>query len=402
MPYEVSIAACADYDDALVRFAVRDALAPLGGLERFVQPGQRVLIKLNLLSACAPERAVTTHPALVKAVVQLVQELGGLPVIGDSPGGLNTPTAYRAVLAETGMQAVIDETGCAVVNFDDEVVQINSAQARVFKQFTAVRAPLDADVVICLPKVKTHQFAYYTGAVKLLYGFLPGLTKAEYHLHAGRDIANFAELLLDIHDTLTPTLTIMDAVVGMEGNGPTHGAPKQIGLLLASTSCTALDYVMCEIIGLPPMRVPTVRAARERGGGPGTLEEITVHGEPLDHVRLPDFQQAEALTLAGGMPTWFADVSSWLFATRPIIDKRTCVHCGKCVKHCPPQAMTIKPGACPTIDDTPCLRCYCCQELCPVGAVRVGAPRVRFPVKLGDWLVPLLDRLRKIGRRGRK
>ncbi|MHB0938790.1 MAG: DUF362 domain-containing protein [Armatimonadota bacterium] len=382
MPYEVAITRCRTYEEEQVHAAVEAALQPLGGLARVVQPGQRVLLKLNLLSAHPPERAVTTHPAVVKAVVRMVQARGATPIVGDSPGGILTDAQYRSLLETTGIRRVIEETGCEWANFDDATVDITSDKARIFKRFTAVKAPLDADVIIALPKLKTHQFMFYTGAVKLLYGFLPGLVKAEYHLHAGRSQDTFANLLLDIHDTFPPALAIMDAVVGMEGNGPTYGTPCPVGLILASTSCTALDFVMTHLIGLNPPIVPTVRAALRRGSGPARLEDITLFGEDPAAVRVADFRQARTLR-AGTGNARFAAWSSWLFSAWPEIDETVCKRCGTCAKHCPPEGISAKKGELPRIDLAACLRCYCCHELCPHDAVRIAGPRLRFPTGAG-------------------
>jgi len=389
MSYTVSLSRCPTYADVETALAV--CLAPLGGIEQFVKPGERVLIKLNLLSAHPPEHAVTTHPALVKAVVRAVQGLGAEAVIGDSPGGINTPATFQSLLRVTGIQRVIEETGCGWLNFDEATAEIASERARVFKKLTVVRAPLDFATVIALPKLKTHQFAYMTGAVKLLYGYLPGLSKAEYHMHAGRQVANFAELLLDILETFPPTLTIMDAVTAMEGNGPAHGTPRQVGALLASANCPALDFAAAEMIGLSPMIVPTIRAAAMRGIGPQALEEITLAGDPLDTLRVPDFQQAATLP-TGAVPPWAVTLSSWLFAARPVIDRKTCSKCGKCAAFCPAKAMNFHKGAPPKIDYAPCIRCYCCHELCPANAIRIAGPRVPFPMKLGEAVVKMANR----------
>jgi uncharacterized protein (DUF362 family) len=399
MPYQVAIAGCTTYDDEEVRAAVEAAVQPQGGLERFVWPGQRVLLKLNLLSAHPSERAVTTHPAIVKAVVRMVQARGATAIVGDSPGGILTDAQYRALLETTGIRQVIEETGCEWLNFDAETTEVTADRARVFKRLTAVKAPFDADVIIGLPKLKTHQFMYYTGAVKLLYGFLPGLVKAEYHLHAGRSQDTFAELLLDIHDTFPPALTIMDAVVGMEGNGPTYGTPRQVGLILASASCPALDFVMTHLIGLNPPVVPTVRAALRRGNGPARLEEIEIFGEDPEAMRVSDFQQARTLR-AGTGSARLAPWSSWLFAAWPEIDVSACKFCGKCAESCPPESIIHRKGELPRIELAACLRCYCCHELCPHGAIRIAGPRMRFPIGLGAWFYDLMTKV--IARRKRK
>lgn len=392
MPYEVATIRCRAYEEEQVYDAVEAALRPLGGLDAFVQPGQRVLVKLNPLSAHPPERAVTTHPAVVKAVVQMVQARGSTAIVGDSPGGVLTDAQYRALLEITGIWRVIEETGCAWANFDAETTDITSDTARVFKRFTTCKAPLDADVIIALPKLKTHQFMFYTGAVKLLYGLLSGLVKAEYHLHAGRSQDTFADLLLDIHDTFPPALAIMDAVVGMEGNGPTYGTPREVGLILASPSCTALDFVMAHLIGLNPTMVPTVRAAIRRGSGPARLEDITLFGEDPQAARVPDFRQARTLRVGTGNAR-FAAWSSWLFSAWPEIDESLCKRCGTCATHCPPESIAGNKGELPRIDLSACLRCYCCHELCPHGAVRIAGPRLRFPTAAGVGIYGLMTKV---------
>jgi uncharacterized protein (DUF362 family)/Pyruvate/2-oxoacid:ferredoxin oxidoreductase delta subunit len=379
-PFSVSLARCADYDDARVRAAVEAALAPLGGLGAFIKPGQRVLVKLNLLLAVPPERGVTTHPAVVKAVVRMIQELGATPEMGDSPGGVNTPAAYAALLRKTGMAAVSEETGCATVHFDAEVEEVAPAAARLFHHLTVVKAASAYDAIIAIPKMKTHQFMAITGAVKLLYGFLPGLNKIEYHLHAGTDPQRFAELLVDICESFPPVLHIMDAITAMEGNGPSHGTLKPVHVIAASPSAYAMDYAMCALLGLDPRKVPTVRVAHERGVGPGSLKDVTLLGEPFDSVKVTGFQPAPTTTNTM-VPPWATRFSAWLFAPRPEINTELCVRCGVCAKSCPAKTIEFDAGRVPMIQHRRCIRCYCCHELCPKGAVYIAPPRVSFARK---------------------
>ena len=392
--YQVSIAQCTQYQSAQIDEAVEQALLPFGGLSHFIQPGERVLLKLNLLSPVPPERAVTTHPEVVRAVIRLVQACGATPVVGDSPGGMCTRASFLELLKITGIQPVLDDTGCASILLDEETTEFSSAQSRVFKRLIVAKAPLQVDKVICLPKLKTHQYMAFTGAVKLLYGYLPGITKVEYHLHAGKDHATFADLLLDIYETFPPTLTIMDAVVGMDGNGPAHGSPKQIGLMLASDNGPALDFVATNIVGLLPEQVPTIKGAMQRGIGPASLEEITVQGPALAKIRLTDFQPAAAIHKAN-IPGWITKLSE-KFANKPVIDKTTCIRCGKCAANCPPHAITCAKGGLPEITYATCMRCFCCHELCPVGAIHVGAPRFRLPAGLSDGYFKLSGLLHKL------
>lgn len=380
MSYQVSIEKCGSYNDQEVRKAVEACLAPLGGLESVVSGGDRVLVKLNLLSAKSPEAAVTTHPAIVKATVELVQELGAIPVLGDSPGGGSTAASYKALLEKTGIQAVIDKTGCEIVRFDEAKREVAPAKAKTFKKLTLAKAVTEADVIIRLPKLKTHTLTYYTGAVKLLYGYIPGLFKTEYHLHTANDINLFADLLLDIHETYPPALTLMDAIVGMEGAGPSNGKPRKIGLVLSSKSCTALDYVAVTIAGFDPMSVPTVRLAQERRVGPARLEDVRIYGERVQPLVVEDFEKTLTALLSRA-PPFLINTLKRFIAAKPVIDVSNCKHCGECFRACPPNAIAFKKARVPDIDYSTCIRCYCCQELCPEGAITVSVPLLRRLLK---------------------
>ena len=376
MVYEVSLARCDSYDETQVRKAIEASLAPIGGLGSVVKKGDSVLIKPNLLAAKPPEAAATTHPALVKVVVRMVQELGAVPVVGDSPGGRSTLTSYETVLKSTGMRQVIDETGCESVRFDDEKVEVFTESAKAYKKLKLAKAVMDADVIISLPKMKTHTLAYFTGAVKMLYGYLPGPIKTEYHLHTARDVGLFADLLLDLHEARKPDITIMDAVVGMEGAGPQHGSPRKVGLIMASKSCTALDFVASAVAGFEPLKVPTVKKAYERRIGPGSMTDITVYGGPIEPLIIKDFQKPPTMPVEH-VPPILLHTLRRIVSHRPGIDGSKCVKCGICARDCPPKAITLRKGAVPAIDYGTCIRCYCCQELCPEGAVYVAKPLVR-------------------------
>jgi uncharacterized protein (DUF362 family)/NAD-dependent dihydropyrimidine dehydrogenase PreA subunit len=374
--FHVSITRCKNYDLEEVRSAVAASLEPLGGIGRFVGGGQRVLVKPNLLASRAPEEAVTTHPAVVQAVVEEVQIAGGVPVIGDSPGGRNIGSSYERLLRRTGMMGVVEATGCEWVSLDNPAVEVQAPEAKSFRRFTVGKAVTDADRIIVLPKLKTHQLTYYTGAVKILYGYIPGLLKAEYHLHTGADAETFSDLLLDLHEALPPTLAIMDAVVGMEGQGPSNGNPREIGLVLAGESCPALDLVACSIIGFDPMAVPTVRKGGERGVGPRDIREVLVSGEALENVRVHGFAKPRTMILARIPPSVIRAVG-YLLGSRPAIRPGRCISCGRCAEACPPKAIRWAKGEVPSIRYRHCIRCYCCQELCPQGAVEVAYPWIR-------------------------
>lgn len=380
MSNHVSIEKCDSYEDHEVRKAIKACLSPLGGLESVVADGDHVLVKLNLLSAKSPEAAVTTHPSVVKAIVELVQELGAKPVLGDSPGGGSTTASYKALLEKTGIRDVADDTGCEIVRFDEAKREIASIKAKTFKKLTPAKAVTEADVIIGLPKLKTHNLTYFTGAVKLLYGYIPGLFKTEYHLHTANDINLFADLLLDIHETYPPALTLMDAIVGMEGAGPSNGKPRKIGLVMASKSCTALDYVAVTIAGFDPMTVPTVRLAKERGVGPDHLEDVTIYGEQVEPLVMENFEKTLTASLSRA-PPFLINALKRFIAVKPVIDVSSCKRCGECSRACPPNAIVLKKARVPDINYSKCIRCYCCQELCPEGAIIVSVPLIRRLLK---------------------
>ncbi len=275
----VSTTRCADYEPDHVAQSLDAALSPLGGMAAFVSPGQRVLLKVNMLAKATPERAVTTHPEIVRALIRSVRSVGGAPFVGDSPGGPNTPGMVRRVWEQTGIGAVCAEENVDLVLFDDDCTRVTSKDATLYGAFTLGRAVVDADVIISLPKLKTHGFMMFTGAVKNLFGCIPGLDKAQYHLKVP-DRDDFGAMLVDLMLTCRPSLAVMDAVVGMEGEGPAGGEPRHIGALIASADFLALDVVASAIAGLDPIEVYSNKAGVRRGLCPASADEVEVVGVP--------------------------------------------------------------------------------------------------------------------------
>jgi len=367
MTLPVSILPLADYQPQAVRTALEDVLAPLGGMTTFVKPGQRVLIKPNLLAGKPPERAVTTHPEIVRQVILLVQECGGSVSVGDSPG-IGKP---EIVARKCGILQVAEETGARFAPFVESVpIKVSEG---TFHQLEVAREVLDADVIINLPKLKTHQMMGYTGAVKNMFGSVVGMRKVRLHLQAGANPAFFALMLLELAERFPPALSIMDAVVGMEGNGPSSGEPVQIGAVLASPYPLALDTVASALVGLPASQLWTQRVARDTGRHGSHLEDVTVHGPPLATLRPRSFRPAPSSDVGFGLPTPLKRTLRNTLTARPEI-AGNCVRCGDCVSHCPPHAMTLDDRKV-LIDYRACIRCFCCQELCPHGAIttRQGA-----------------------------
>jgi uncharacterized protein (DUF362 family)/Pyruvate/2-oxoacid:ferredoxin oxidoreductase delta subunit len=374
VPAKVVLKYCPDYT-ADVEQRLREGLAEWGDMSEFVKPGQKVLLKVNLLMKKRPEEAVTTHPSVVEAVVHLVQEAGGIPIIGDSPGGPYTLSALHSIYTRSGLREVAERTG-AILNEDVGQTTIQYPEGKLVKSLTVTNCVLNADVIIPLSKLKTHGMMTFTGAVKILFGVIPGLLKAEYHLKMFKT-SDFADLLVDIAAWVRPALSIMDGVVGMEGDGPSAGKPRDIGALILSTDPFALDVIAADLIGLKPEKVPTLMAARARGLT-SRLNEIQLKGDSRSLWRIQDFLIPKAVS------TNFLDrvslprnVKRFLLnrvRPYPIFDHQRCVGCSDCVNNCPPKALTMNENQRPVVDLEACIRCFCCQELCPHQAVKLYKP----------------------------
>jgi len=281
----VAIERCERYSAHEVRAAITGALSHFGGIGAFVKKGQRVLLKPNLLAPATADEAVTTHPVFIQEVAKLVMEADAMPFIGDSPSfGSATQVALKA-----GILDVARKLGIELVEFRDPV------RIKLEKRFypgigpTIDRAVLEADVVINLPKIKAHQQIGYTGAVKNMFGCMNGKRKALRHVILGHRAEYFGKMLLEIFFAVRPAITIADGIVGMEGEGPRKGRPKQLGVVVAGQDGVAIDMVLAEILGAKQEPV-YLTAARELGLGPGSLKNIEVIGCSIEESRSKDFQ----------------------------------------------------------------------------------------------------------------
>jgi len=363
----VSLVRCRSYDPPAIEAALRELLEPLGGMQSFVEAGQRVLVKPNLLMPIRPSRAITTHPAVVEAVIRLIQEQKAEPFIAESPGGpLHNKIGLRRVYRDTGMAEVAERTGVEL-NYDCAALQVPTPGGGLLKRIDMMSVWKEADAVIALPKLKTHGKTIVTGGVKVLFGLVPGLTKTAYHAKL-EGIDEFCDMLLDIVDVVRPPLYIMDGVVGLEGNGPSLGGePRNMGVLLASQDGVAIDAALCHIIGLDPDRIPPFRAAARRGWWP---QELSFPGLSPQDVAVSDFllpDTAHADTTGDGRSRG----SRWITETMtplPVPKRDRCTACDICVKSCPKDAITIVDRLA-VVDAQACIRCYCCHEMCPEGAI---------------------------------
>ncbi len=360
----VAILRCSDYLEDEVYRTVEKAVDLLGGIDRFAAGGERILLKPNLLTAKPPEAAATTHPAVVKALIRLVKKAGATPVVGDSPG---MGSVFRNA-DKAGILEACRELDCEFVDLKT-TVSVENPGGKIFKRLEVAKEALDVDGIINLPKLKTHAQMLLTLGVKNVFGCVPGKLKPQWHLSAGINHSSFAGMLLDLYLFLRPRLTVMDGIVGMEGNGPGSGDPVRLGLILAAKNSIAMDRVIAEIVGARWHDVPLLREAARQGRGPVDLSDIKVSGEDIEDVRAQRFKLPPLATtnFAERFPDFIEKRLRKALTTRPHIDTQTCTLCGMCVDICP--AGVMEKGKKINIDYSGCIRCYCCQEVCPDSAI---------------------------------
>ena len=362
MKSSVSIVKCQNYDESLVLSGLRRSIDLIGGISTFVKRGNRVLLKPNLLYGKSPEKAVTTHPSILRGMIQIVREAGGIPSIGDSPAvGSLTKTAEKA-----GIKAVADEMKCPFVEFNKPILP-SKGGGKIFKQLEIDQTVLEADVIINLPKFKTHSLTLLTLGVKNLFGCIPGPRKALWHLKAGEDRKTFAQILLDIYQIIRPSLTLLDGIVGMEGNGPNSGRPIPLGLILASEDALSLDQVACDLLGISRKSLLTNRVAFEQGM---VKDGIDVLGERVEDVKISNFQFPTLSQPDWNLPGFLRKALSNALTSKPVIEEKMCNACDRCGEICPPKALA-REGKDLVFDYGQCIRCFCCLEVCPEGAISI-------------------------------
>ena len=376
---KVSVVKCDDYNYDDVYKAVKKSVDLIGGIEKFVAKGASVLIKPNILMAKLPERAVTTHPTVVKAVIELVKKQTDKIFVGDSPGYFDI---YK-VAKPTGIADVCKETNAKLVSFKEQV-DIQFKEGKLIKHFEVGKIVKDVDVIINVPKLKTHAQAVFTGAVKNLFGCIYGKKKPQFHLKLP-DYYKFNQMLVDLCEFIKPRLNIMDAIVGMEGHGPSNGDPKKIGLLLASGNAYALDNTACKIAGIDEKQVFTNVIAEKIYGN-----EISVVGEKVNDVKVRDFKTIiNRQKIAFGLPRWLSDFIRNTTAAKPVVDREKCKACGNCIAVCPAKTIKMVDKKAHIYHDK-CIRCYCCHEFCPYNAIELKKPLMKIPMDIGRSILKRL------------
>ncbi len=369
---QVSVCQTESYDPARMQAAVRAHFEALD-LSRQIRPDLKIVIKPNLVMKRAPEDAATTHPALVEAVIRQLQQLGAQDItIAESSGGPYAEPLLKSLYETCGMAEAARRTG-AKLNLGTGSREIGG-NGQVPRRFTVIDPIADADLILNLCKLKTHCMTVLSGAVKNLFGCIPGLMKPELHMRYPEK-EDFCRMLLDLSAALPPVISFVDAVEAMEGDGPTGGRKKHVGLTLCSADRYALDLVNAAVLGIDPASIPTVRQSIERGLCPASLAQVQLLGD------------RDALTQAGpflpprSKQTDFSSqfpaplrpavkkVTRWL-QPRPSIRRKDCIGCGKCAESCPAHTIRILERKA-VIAYPNCIRCFCCHEMCPKQAVDI-------------------------------
>jgi len=335
---------------------IKKLLAPLGGIKKYVKSGDRVLLKVNLLATSTPDQAVVTHPAMVRAVAQEVLNAGGVPYIGDSPSREFSKGRLKKVYEAAGLIHIANELGMEL-NYNTRSKKLLIPNGKKLKKTPICQFVLDADKIIALPKLKTHSLMMLTLGTKIMYGAIPGFTKARFHSKYMRR-QSFADMLLDVLTIVPPNLIIMDGVIAMQGDGPFSGDPFNLNLLFASEDAIALDLSVCEILGVEPVGIPTLKRAKLHGLWPENIQY------PLKTTKEVKYTGFKLPSTAGYLLT-----GKKRPAKSPVPNKN-CTACGDCEKICPRGAAKVVNNHA-EINYSLCIRCYCCHEVCPENAIEL-------------------------------
>lgn len=351
---KIAIKRCSNYHVK----TIKDLLS--AGLQEIDCPISRanILIKPNLLSSKTPEKAVTTHPAVIQALVELLKDHSCSISVGDSPGFEST----KKVLLSSGIMEVIEQYGLNISHFNNDIIKVSSGLSP-YREFLFGDDPDHYDIVINVPKLKTHAMMGMTLGVKNTFGFINALEKAKWHFRAGQDRLLFASMLIDIHNIVKPSLTVLDGIIGMDGDGPSSGRPRNLGILGISKNAFILDEYVEKLIHLPHP-TPITHLAGKNGLIP---RYEVIHG---DIPEIDDFLMPKTMDTDWNIPVFAKRFLKNTFIKKPKITKKACKGCGVCVTVCPSLALSLKDGK-PLFDYQRCIRCYCCQEMCPENAINV-------------------------------
>lgn len=363
---KVVLMKCADYDPEEIREKIEHALRIL---KVDFADKKKILLKPNLLMRKKPEDAVTTHPTVVQAMIEILKGFSVEAVVAESPGGPYTKRRLEGIYEATGIKGICDNTG-AFLNYDTSWFEKNFEEGYMLKKIPFISPLKDCDGLISLAKLKTHGMAVYTGAVKNLYGLIPGGQKVELHFKM-QQLDRFMDMVLDIYLASRPMLSVIDGIVAMEGSGPSAGVPRKLGVLIVSQDGIAADFVASKIIGLNINDFPLLKCAIKRG----LFREdgVEVVGDRLEEINVKDFKfpkKKDVLFLKGLLPVWLENYFKAWLTPKPVFIHKKCIGCKECFNTCPAKAIMMVNKR-PVVDLDKCIRCYCCHELCPEKAINI-------------------------------
>jgi uncharacterized protein (DUF362 family)/ferredoxin len=379
---KVGIVKCKDYDKKNLKDAIKRCVDLIGGFEKFVNPQSKILLKPNLLLSAPPERAITTHPLFIEAVIESIVDITGKSqniLIADSfgPATPYNKKGMEKIYGATGILGIANRTGCRL-NYSAEYECLPNKKGRILKRVEVIKPVINADVIINLPKFKTHNLTVISGAIKNMFGIIPGFTKVGYHLRFD-DFEKFAGMLLDITNFIKPTLNIMDGVWGIEGEGPGRsGTPRNVGLIMAGSDSISMDIIMSQIMNIPEAMNPFIQVLEKWNIGSYTAAEIEVVGEKLSDTIIYDFKipknmGQKRLIKNNFINTYILPLVRNSLNPYLYVDQDKCSLCMTCRTICPQKSITsdnkkIK------FNKRTCIRCFCCSEMCPEGAIGIKYP----------------------------
>jgi uncharacterized protein (DUF362 family)/NAD-dependent dihydropyrimidine dehydrogenase PreA subunit len=357
---EVSLVRCGSYNTADTEDAVRRSIELLGGIGKFIKPNEKVLIKPNLLTDAFPDKGITTHPEVVRAVIRAIKPVTQNIFCGDSPSVWGERLDIEHVYETSGIRKVCEDEGVKIVYF---------TTPKLYRSYPLTNWLDQCDRLVSIPKFKTHGMTILTAGIKNLFGLVVGMNKMKIHYDHPRP-QDLSRALVDLYEIRKPDLTILDGVIAMEGEGPgSGGILRPMNLIASSADALCLDIILSKIMGLLPSDIPTNKEAIQRGLAPSQASSIIVTGEGLKSFCVKDFKLPKSPSLDAA-PKWFVDLFKQFLKIKITINPRRCRACGLCIKGCPAQAMAIEDNRV-RIDDEKCLRCLCCQEVCPQAAIGI-------------------------------
>ena len=361
MKSKVSLVQCESYESSLVQAAVQRSVDLLGGITNFIQPKSRVLVKPNLFMAKEPEYGITTHPEVVRSVIRILKAIDCTVIVGDGPSVWdNQLTSVDEVYTATGMRRVCEEEGVSLVRFD---------RKRMREKFPLASWLDHCEYLVNLPKLKTHELTVMTGAIKNLFGLVWGTFKVELHKNYFHS-EEFARILVDIYEQARPSLTIVDGISALEGDGPaTSGTLCHPKVVVAGSDCVSIDSVLSMIMGINPLDVPSTREAALRGLGAADMKEIEILGERLEDVKGRPFSMP-VTSKARKLPRPIINLAKKLIRYYPCVERDHCIRCASCIKICPKKVISMTHKGI-VFDYSQCIACFCCQEVCPAAAIKV-------------------------------